>query len=203
MTSKEDLIKKIHEVFQGVKLEEGVGLWEGQGHDDQLTAEECRKLRERDEKEDWMKIPIIDLYKCSSSLSFFDAKGMRFHMPIFLLFALDVFEKEEENLYEKGLIQPHLAPDVEFHLLSILRYINREDEMDKRMRSYHNERFSLFNTSQIQCFIDFLQLRKKEIEEHYDTYVESLGASPLTIRNNKGYIAFEKGIAYWNKRMKG
>ena len=134
MTKKEQLIQDINEAFRGVKLEDGIGLWEGQGLDDYATNVECRKLREQDEKDDWRKIPVIDLYKCSSSLSFFDAKGMRFHMPIFLLFALDLFEKEEDDLHSKGFVKSYSVPDVEFHLLSGLRYLNSKDEAGKRMK---------------------------------------------------------------------
>lgn len=33
----------IYQAFEGVKFEDGIGLWEGQGHDDRLTSEECSK----------------------------------------------------------------------------------------------------------------------------------------------------------------
>ncbi|MFV5490320.1 DUF6714 family protein [Acinetobacter sp. ASP199] len=53
--------------------------------DDYKSSEECLALRERDEKSNWSKIPIQDLKDCHSSLSFFDAEGMRFHLPAFLI----------------------------------------------------------------------------------------------------------------------
>ena len=77
MITKQKLIQEIYKSFKDVKLEDGVGLWEGQGLDDYCTVEECKKLRERDEKDDWSRISVLDLVKCSSSLCFFDAKGMR------------------------------------------------------------------------------------------------------------------------------
>lgn len=201
MTKKEELIKKINNAFQDVKLEDGIGLWEAQGHDDRLTANECIVLRKKDEKNDWNNIPIIDLYKCSSSLSFFDSKGLRFHMPIFLLFALDLFEKVEDELHRKGLVDSCLAPDIEFHLLSGLRDLNAKDEMGKRMRKYDNERFSLFNISQIECIIGFLKFRMNEMEEYYNsTYAKELGTSPSAVKYDKYYFQLEKGIEYWKEK---
>jgi len=202
MTNRDQLIKKIKKAFQGVNLEDGIGLWEGQGHDDRLTIEECKKLRRKDEKKDWNKISVIDIYKCSSSLSFFDAKGLRFHMPIFMLFALDLFEKEEDELDKKGLIESCSAPDVAFHLLSVLSYLNSIDEMGKRMCAYDNERFSLFNIAQLECFVAFLKFRLNEIVEYYtSSYAKELGATPSAVKYDEDYIRLEKGIEYWPKRI--
>ena len=36
------------------------------------------------QQEDWRKIPTTNLNACNSSLSFFDAEGMRFHLPAFI-----------------------------------------------------------------------------------------------------------------------
>jgi len=200
--NKEQLIIKIRKAFKDVNLEEGIGLWEGQGHDDRLTIEECRKLRMKDEKEDWSKIPIIDLYKCSSSLSFFDAKGMRFHIPIFLLFALDVFEKEKDKLLEQEFTEYYFAPDIDFHLLAGLRYLNDKSDMGKSMWEYDRERFSLITTEQTKCIIGFLKYRMREMEEYYErTYAKELGTSPSAVNYNKDYIQLQKGIEYWENKV--
>jgi len=66
-------------------LGNGVGLWEGQAIDDYETEENIGKARFRDEKLDWSKLTAADITRCQSSLSFFDADGMRFHLPAFLL----------------------------------------------------------------------------------------------------------------------
>ena len=53
----------------------------GQGLDDDYEdAATCEALRLTDEKDDWSKIAVADLNQCYSSLSFFDAEGMRFHL---------------------------------------------------------------------------------------------------------------------------
>jgi hypothetical protein len=84
-TDSSALRSRICAAFEGVTLGRGVGLYEAQGIDDHESAEVCQQLRERDEKEDWARITPEDLNNCYSSLSFFDAEGMRFHIPAYLL----------------------------------------------------------------------------------------------------------------------
>jgi hypothetical protein len=80
---------RIRDAFEGVSLGDGVGLYQAQGIDDHDSAEVCQSLRLGDEKNDWQRITIEDLNRCYSSLSFFDAAGMRFHLPAFLLAEID------------------------------------------------------------------------------------------------------------------
>ena len=79
-----EIVGQVTEAFEGVKLGMGVGLFEGQAIDNYDGDEERAKLREKDEKEDWRRIESMDLIDCHSSLSFFDALGMRFHLPAFI-----------------------------------------------------------------------------------------------------------------------
>lgn len=81
----DDLCEIIRDAFAGVKLGKGIGLQEGQGLDDYEDDKTCAGHRARDEKEDWSRIPPSELNRCSSSLSFFDAEGMRFHLPAYLI----------------------------------------------------------------------------------------------------------------------
>lgn len=81
----EALCEQIREAFAGVRLGGGIGLREGQGLDDREDEATCARLRADDEKEDWSRIPAKELNRCSSSLSFFDAEGMRFHLPAYLI----------------------------------------------------------------------------------------------------------------------
>lgn len=71
--------------FQGVTLGGGVGLRQGQGLDDYANAETLAEYRAKDEKESWERIAVDDLDACYSSPSFFDAEGMRFHLPAYLV----------------------------------------------------------------------------------------------------------------------
>jgi hypothetical protein len=75
----------IRHAFEEVRLGSGVGLWEAQGIDDYADAATCAAFREKDEKNDWSLIPVVELNRCYSSPSFFDAAGMRFHLPAFLI----------------------------------------------------------------------------------------------------------------------
>ncbi len=91
MTSpkRREVIERLKSAFAGVRLEDGVGLKEGQGLDDYEDKWVCAQYREEDEKDDWEKIPVDKLTRCHSSLSFFDPKGMRFHLPAFLIAELE------------------------------------------------------------------------------------------------------------------
>lgn len=79
------LISKITNAFKDVELEDGIGLSEGDAIDsykDQAFRNECKK---KDEKKQWDAIPSSALNDFYTSLSFFDAKGMRFHLPAFMI----------------------------------------------------------------------------------------------------------------------
>ncbi len=121
------LIQQIEGAFAGVTLEDGIGLWEGQGLDEYLDSEGLAAYRARDQRQDWRALRAEDLSRCSSSLSFFDAKGMRFHLPAFLLAELD------QSLQQDGVM---------FHLLS------RSD--------FGRSKFDVLNIAQRQVVRQFL-----------------------------------------------
>jgi hypothetical protein len=81
----EQLCQTIREAFADVRLGDGVGLKQGRGLDDYEDEATCARYRAEDEKEDWSRIPVAALNHFHSSLSFFDAEGMRFHLPAFLI----------------------------------------------------------------------------------------------------------------------
>lgn len=79
------ICERIREAFRGVTLGNGVGLQEARGLDDYEDEETCAKWRLEDEKDDWTRISNHCLNVFNSSLSFFDAEGMRFHLPAYLI----------------------------------------------------------------------------------------------------------------------
>jgi Family of unknown function (DUF6714) len=90
MTADERRVAElVRSAFAGVTLGDGVGLFQGQGLDDYADQETLADLRSNDEKDDWSRLSVEDLNQCYSSLSFFDAQGMRFHLPAFLLADLE------------------------------------------------------------------------------------------------------------------
>ena len=119
-----DIQTQIQDAFTDVVLGEGVGLWQAQGIDDYKSLAECLILRERDEKLDWSKISAKDLNMCNSSLSFFDAQGMHFHLPAFLIADL----KDE------------LVIDIIFHLCQIDEHMQQfvllNDAQREAVRAY-------------------------------------------------------------------
>ncbi len=144
---KKELINKIRDAFKDVKLEDGIGLWEAQGVDEYANEMRMLEFREKDERNNWDVIPYKDLQYCQSSLSFFDAKGMRFCLPKYLIFDLLT-----DKFYEKEGLVP---PDIVFILGHKL-----EEE-------YQKVRFSLLDNPQIQCVIDYL---KYKLSESYDDF---------------------------------
>jgi hypothetical protein len=87
--AKQEVIGQIRNAFRGVVLGSGVGLFEGQALDDYADAATRKASRDKDEKVHWESIPIENLNRCYSSFSFFDAEGMRFHLPAFLIAELE------------------------------------------------------------------------------------------------------------------
>ena len=73
------------EAFAGATLGSGIGLLEANGLDDYANKKTLAAYRDEDEKHDWGVIPLESLNRYSSSLSFFDAEGMLFHLPAYLL----------------------------------------------------------------------------------------------------------------------
>ena len=79
------LISKITEAFKNVRLEDGIGLSEADAIDSYSNLQHRAACRKNDEKDNWNAIPseLLNNYYCS--LNFFDASGMRFHLPAFML----------------------------------------------------------------------------------------------------------------------
>lgn len=89
LMSKESVIESIHNAFSNVTLGDGIGLWQAQAIDDYETSEVQHQKRDEDEKQDWKLFSPGVLQRCHSSLSFFDANGMRFHLPAYMIASLN------------------------------------------------------------------------------------------------------------------
>ncbi|MEO7100648.1 MAG: DUF6714 family protein [Luteolibacter sp.] len=81
----EPVIDQIRKAFAGVKLGNGIGMREANGIDDRENEETLAKLRESDEKENWEAFPSDQLQSHFWSPPYFDAEGMRFHLPAYLI----------------------------------------------------------------------------------------------------------------------
>ena len=146
---EDDLCKLIHEAFAGVKLENGVGLRQAQGLDDYEGEQTCALYRADDEKQDWSRIPVDELNRCNSSLSFFDAQGMRFHLPAYLIadlrglynfgmaFSLTHLSDHRKSQFE--LLSPEQRKAVRAFLLHILNdpgYQFERPQIHKALNEY-------------------------------------------------------------------
>lgn len=105
----------IRAAFCNVRLGNGIGLRQAQGLDDYADSNTLAKYRTQDEKDDWSSIPVSELKICESSLSFFDAEGMRFHLPAYLIAAL---EGTHQSSLVFHLTYPGLDARSKFALLS-------------------------------------------------------------------------------------
>lgn len=138
IAQSKELIAQTSFAFRGVTLGRGIGLFEGQAIDDYSTPEERARQRSRDEKVSWPRIPSEHLNACYSSLSFFDAEGMRFHLPAFLICDL------------KG---DYKSLEIEFSLT--------------RLGSYNEEQFNLFTTAQKEAVAAYLEFLAEDIDGEY------------------------------------
>jgi len=85
----ETIKNEIRQAFADVVLGRGVGLYEANGLDDYANEETLVKYRALDERHNWAAIPVKELNQYSSSLSFFDPEGMRFHIAAYLIADID------------------------------------------------------------------------------------------------------------------
>ena len=137
-TEREQVAELIREAFAGIVLGKGIGLWQGQALDDYADKKTIAAYRARDEKTDWAAIPRENLNRCYSSLPFFDAEGMRFHLPAFLL-------AELEADFDQGVV---------FHLTDL--------------SDYGRSKFALLSGTQRKAVREFLLLLKDDPSFSYE-----------------------------------
>ena len=81
------LLALICEAFKDVYLEDGVSLHQTIVIDNYGSNAEMVEARLKDEKKDWQKLiskpELLNIHGIGG-LSFFDAKGLRFHLPAYL-----------------------------------------------------------------------------------------------------------------------
>ncbi len=108
------VIEQIHRAFDGVRLEDGIGLMQGDYEDCGASAEVAAVLAEHDERQDWTLLTPEALNFCHAALSFTDAKGYRFLLPAFMCADLnnnlynDLFLACTEDWAEHYMIRAHL-----------------------------------------------------------------------------------------------
>lgn len=153
-------------------------MLEGQELDDFADNEKLFELRDKDEKDDWEKLRFEDISTFSSSIFFFDAKGMRFHLPKFLIF--DLMEKELND--ERGILS-------NIEMAFILRQnINHEKRYNK---------FSLLNNIQKNTIILFLEYKLNEFIENYNKTYIIFRLTFNLITNRRLLMNWYRQVLYW------
>lgn len=136
----------IRSAFHGVTLGNGVGLLQGQGLDDYADEKTLQSLRAQDEKVDWSRLAVDQLDRCHSSLSFFDAEGMRFHLPAYLVADLEGALKQDVIFHLTYLVDGALS---RFDLLSL-----SQREAVRQFLRLRLETGDSFLSSHIQAALD-------------------------------------------------
>jgi hypothetical protein len=134
----------IEEAFRGVELGDGVSLHETVVIDDYGSSEERRAAREPDEKRDWRKLiadPELTSICGVGGLSFYDAAGLRFHLPAYLSLAVIDLDSEDTDDVMGSLM---------FQLTNICKY--------------NASRFSILSLTQCQCVREVLTFLRDEYE---------------------------------------
>ena len=101
------LLASIEQAFDGVELGDGVSLHETHVIDDYGSAEERQVAREPDEKHDWRRLvndPALLRFGGVGGLTFYDAVGLRFHLPAYLSLAVIDFERDDADLVLESLM---------------------------------------------------------------------------------------------------
>ncbi len=139
--NKKYILQKIERAFADVVLGSGIGLNEAQAIDDYESSEVQAGFRLKDEKENWKLLDSNELQRCYSSLSFFDANGMRFHLPAYIIAEL------KEEIDDLSI----------FHLT--------------HLNDYGKTKFTSLNNAQNESIVMFLEWCLQQDEYQFDHLV--------------------------------
>lgn len=84
-----DLREQIEAAFGAVTLGNGLSLHQAQVIDGGGSPEEVRQARRKGHVERWQEIPDSGVEEFHYALTYMDPDGLRFHMPRFILYALE------------------------------------------------------------------------------------------------------------------
>ena len=166
----EPLLLQIREAFHGIELEVGISLHQALVLDDYGTREELDAARVGDEHHDWQKLialPEIDRV-LDNAISFFDALGMRFHLPVCL--TLLVTRTEECDSLLRSLRPYH------FQAHQLLTEVQRQCVRD--VRAYvvsHVDEFSASLWGGAQPWYWDADATEEQRLECYSQELQSLG----------------------------
>jgi hypothetical protein len=147
---KKRISELVRDAFEGITLGHGVGLRQADGLEDYADDQTLAEYRAQDEKDDWSAIPVGDLNRYQFSPCFFDAEGMRFHLPAYLIADLEGCLTHTDILFHLvhfdilGFTRYELLTDLqrqavrEFLLLCLKDHEHRfvHEEIEKALKDY-------------------------------------------------------------------
>lgn len=138
------LLYNIEIAFQNIQLDGGVSLHETiviDNYGDDYGDKNLIKAIQNDERRDWKKLihdPELKKVVWLGGLSFYDAKGLRFHLPAYMSVCVKVMLGEVDDGWD-------LMSSLNFHLTDLCEY--------------QLNRFAILNQSQRTVVRDFLEFR--------------------------------------------
>ena len=139
------LISAIEDAFGGVKLGDGIGIFEAEAIDDCVNEKRRTKARAQDIRDDWKAIPDEIISEHYSAMAFMDEKGLRYAIPAYMRFALSNWETSNSASVD-----------------SIIYTLARDENWD------------FLTDLQKQVLADFLKYMVLEEDEHVDSWQASL-----------------------------
>jgi len=148
--NKNELIQMIKETFEGVEQPKDITLHVAEAHDE-YDYDHDEEHRKKDFYGSWQKIPSEDIKECQDALSYVNKVGMRYYLPAYMVWYLNNFGKSEEVYTDHTLYSLDNHPK------------------DPKLSEYHKERFSLFNTKQLQVCALFVKFCAEDQSGFTDT----------------------------------
>jgi hypothetical protein len=162
MSERQQLLNAIERAFNEVELGEGVSLHETVVIDNHGSTQERQAARLGDERCDWRRLigdPEVGRIGYVGGPCFYDAAGLRFHLPAYLSLAVTDFER----------------PDADRALDSLMFNLTKFSE-------YNLGRLKILNPTQRRCVRDVLvflrrcyELESAELDEAIEGYWSSDG----------------------------
>jgi hypothetical protein len=135
------LVAEIEAAFDGVAREGGTTLHEAGAMDDWKSAEEQRAARRLDGEARWQDVPDEDISARDSALSFLNAKGFRYYVPAFMLYALRHWAEDSDSVLSS----------CKYHLLHLPSTSLRQSEPSRIAARYQ------FTAAQSRAVASFLR----------------------------------------------
>ena len=175
--TKQALIEKITQAFEGVSREGGVSLSEAWVIDDYGSDEERAEARARDSDKKWEEVPDKDIHFGYSCFSFLDDIGFAYYIPAYMTWYLRNIDSEDPEVVNSNTF--------EFLIYSL------GPSMNGVMSEYTISQFRLCTLEQRRVIAHFLQF----VEEEEDAMAIEAGFPKGELDN---YARLTLNV-YWGK----